>query len=236
MQLCRFVLRDDPDTSRSGIFHEQRIYETDGQKALGIHELSKIILLPPVSAPPTLRVVDVVDHAFRYEYRNPHSLMGPLAEMDFPAHVQTLGLDLRAAVILKDKGEAIERGEASDFILGYCLYIGFTDERRSGAAAYDLPYGLGPFITTPDLVIEEGAEVFKSKFTFKLNGDTLAEEEQTHPLFELMLMETSRGLPLLPSDVVAGPAWPVELTRSIQPGDTLQFGSDKIGMLTLKVV
>lgn len=239
MQLCRFELRDNPGQVRSGIFHEGRVYETDGQNAIGVHDLGRVDFLPPVSLPPTLRVFD---RNGEFAYRNSAVFLGPLAELDVPAG--DVDFEVRVAAVLKDSGGRMTSEEATDFILGYVMFIGFfaDDQLRSGAqtAAFDVPFAIGPFLTTPDSVVV--GEQFVTKLAVKINGEVMHESEHSHSKFEEMIVRASRSNEVRAADLIAGPTLmkpPVlesKLGRYLRPGDTVQAGTESLGMLTIKLV
>ncbi len=243
MQLCRFALRESPHEGRSGIFHENRIYETDGEKAIGVHDLSKIVLLPPVQLATSLRVFQ--DDQY-YTYRNSANFAGALAQFEVPEGV--VAAEGRVVAILKDDGEQVDAEEAPSFILGYSLMLSLwmedlaDGERRNGRApmlAYDLPFAIGPFLTIPE---GEPGELFKGPLILKVNGNPIAEAQITEPNFPQMLAACSTRNWLKASDFIAAPPIPcppitaTSLGRGLAPGDTVQFGSDALGLLTIKLV
>ncbi len=250
MNLCRFSLRDEPETVRSGIFHEQRIYETQGTQAVGVHELSKVILLPPVSQTPTLRVFNRhSDGTWEYQYRNPHFAMGPLAEFDPPVGVKALDFNVRIAAITREGGAQIELHEAEEFIMGYTLFIEFFREEmvagdhKSDAAAYAFPYGLGPFLTTNDMVLGTTEQpVSEWNIIVKVNGIEVHTETQAPLSMDNFLVQSSIGTSLLPAEIICGPAISkpllrhTPLDRPLIAGDTVQVIHSRIGALTIKIV
>ena len=250
MNLCRFSLRDDPETVRSGIFHEQRVYETQGTQALGVYELSKIILLPPVPQPPSVKVFDRhEDGTWMYQHRSPHFLMGPLAEFDLPIAVTSLDFNVRVAAVTKDGGAQIEKHEAEEFLIGYSIYIEFFREELLSAGhkfdgmTYALPFGLGPFLTTTDMVLGTPEEAIEEwNIVVKVNGEEVYQETQAPYNLSDFLVQASQGISILPGEVICGP--PINkpllketsLGRSLVPEDTIQIIHSRIGALTLKIV
>lgn len=248
VQLCRFVLRDDPEITRSGIFHENRLYETDGQNPIGVHDLGKVVLLPPVGRMASVRVFDYdALGSLSYRYQNPSGCLGPMGELDAPAHIKALEFEARLGAIVKDLGESLDLEEAHEFILGYTLMIGFfgvdiAEKDPLSALAHDLPFGLGPFLSTPDQVQFKPGEPIKLESTIKINGEPLFQGTLEQPSFEELLVAASRGIPVVPSDLILGPALQRPSTRNsalnrpIRPGDSIQFIAAPFGALTLKVV
>lgn len=248
MQLCRFCLRDDVETIRSGLFHDQRVYETDGQNALGLHELSKVILLPPVAFIPAAKFFDVgPDGELIYSYRNAAILMGPLAEYDLPSTSKFLDIEARVGVVLKDQGEQIEVSEAAEFILGYTLVLSFRAEdlyqkNPKSALWHDFPIAIGPFITTPEDISISRDGRFESEYRIAVNGEEIQSGRHQHAPFTEFVSAGSQGIPALATELIVGPAVDFgglrnsSLNRPLRPGDSIQFSCGPIGILTIKVV
>ena len=235
MQLCRFVLREDPETVRSGIYHENRLFETDGEKPIGVHELSKIVLLAPIQHAPSLRVFD---ESLNYTSRNSAVFGGPLTEFDAPPG--TLGVEVRVAAILKDSGERVSVEEAADFILGYTLFLGLiAEDRMNPILAADFPFAVGPFLNIPEAA---PAELFKKPIQVKVNGEVIAEVAYPLPDFESMIECATETNRVLVADLIAGPRLPLPpmpstpLGRGLQPGDNVQVVQENLGILTVKVL
>lgn len=237
MQLCRFELRDEPGIARSGIFFENRLYETDGQKAIGVHDLSKIALLPPVLPPPSIRMFDADG---QYTYLNPEGLLGPLSEVDIPS--ASLSAYGHLAALVQTQGEQFEGEEASQAILGYTLCFSFArnDSSLSEVERRDLPIAIGPFLSTPE-VLTGTASTWSLEWTLKINGLEIAQWAAEEPKAERWLERASRLRAMLPGDLLVGPALPFPdltqsaLGRNLQPGDSLQLAEKSLGVLTVKL-
>ena len=222
MQLCRFVLREEPEGVRSGVFHDGRFFETDGERAVGVHDPGKVGLLAPMQSIPSLRVFA---KDLSYQYRNSAVFGGPLTELDAPS------LDCRAEVrivaVLKDDGEQITSEEADAFILGYALFIGLVTGSET-----DFPFALGPFLTIP----EGPAEAMLAKpLSMKINGDELFSAQLTPPDFPTMIERASRTNRATTADVFAAPAIDTP-AHKLKPGDTVQVAHEGLGILSIKVV
>lgn len=222
MQLCRFALIEDPGTPRSGIYHDGRFFETDGEQAVGVHEISKIILLPPMQTAASLRVFD---EGLSYRYRNSAVFGGTLTEFDAPTG-EVLP-EIRVVAILKDAGEMIDAEEAEGFVLGYSLY--FTISTK---AADDFPFAIGPFLTIPE---GSPAELLSQPLTVKVNGNVTMTGPPNVPDFASMIAQASRTNRTSVSDLIAAPALLLD-GLGLHPGDTIQVIHDGLGALTAKVV
>jgi 2-keto-4-pentenoate hydratase/2-oxohepta-3-ene-1,7-dioic acid hydratase in catechol pathway len=245
MQLCRFVLLENNDHARSGIFHEHRVYETDGEKAVGIHDLSKIAFLAPLPAVSSLRCFEP-DGSFAY--RNAMNYLGPLGEIELPNGA--INVQLRLVAVMKEGGRSLDLTEAGQAILGHSLMIGFeiedvlAEERAEGKTpvrAYDIPYGIGPFITIPDPE-KETPETVNIPIKLIINGETLLETAFEHGGFPAMIEQASKTTPIRPSDLIAGPCAAhlplreTELARPLRPGDSVMISCEPFGSLRVNLV
>lgn len=246
MQLCRFYLLEDPQTQRSGIFHENRIYETDGERAIGVHELRLVRFLPPVLLPSSVRAFEKNGEDWDWQYRNGASMLGPLSEFDLPSGVTALDFRCGVAAFAKDSGSDIETEEANEFLLGYSLYVQFFSRDRLEQAvqaqspthrAFDYKLAIGPTISTPDQITAGSLQ-----FRVTVNDSSIFAGAVPLPDFSSMLVSASKFVPIHSSDLLLSPPLPydalsrTELNRMLLPGDRIQVSEESLGTLTLKVV
>ncbi|MCH8275471.1 MAG: fumarylacetoacetate hydrolase family protein [Armatimonadetes bacterium] len=178
MKLCRFRVGDDP-TPRSGILHEGRLLETDGQQPIGTHKPEDVSLLAPIPQPPSYRAFDAFeDHAARvrrrlgregvpeewhdapvFSFGSTASIIGPEAPVTKPPYTDELDFELEVGIIIGRTGSDIPPAEADDFILGFTILNDWTArdlERQEGplghgaVKAKDFATSLGPCLVTPD--------------------------------------------------------------------------------------
>lgn len=241
MKLCRFELTDDPGVTRSGIFFENRIYETHGEKAIGIHELSKIALLPPVGRPFNVRVFD----ENTYKYAQTSTILGPLSEFEIPSSVTDLTIQPRLAGVLHSAGEQIEASEATSFYIGVTNFVQFIGKDQSGNIVSDLPFGIGPFLHSLD---EFDLDDSKPLELGSLQWELIVNDRQIYASEETLRISFSELLPLAtktsmaePGDLIVSEALPLpplselSLERFLRPGDVVQVNFAKLGVLTLKL-
>lgn len=238
MKLCRFELSQAPGLARSGIFHDGRVYETDGEKAIGVHDPGKVRFLAPVAAPPALRIFEPGP---TFRYGNGSAILDPDAEIDAPPGIGDLEPEIRVAVVVRDEGEQISADEADEFVLGFTLALGFvgadlltTDFIR----AVDMPIVVGPLLTTPD-------ELTTQSFAIRLNvnGDLVwsGSHEMSLSTRE-MLVAASRNLAVRVADLMLAPpmALPLlsgtALRRGLRPRDTVQVVAEPLGALSAAIV
>jgi len=177
VKLCRFELASAPGLPRVGIYHNGKVYETDGKNPIGIHEAAEIALLAPVKRPTSYRVFS--DHQIRgaqqpafafiedypfgalptYGYRNPGALVGPNTQLAVPSATSELSFEPHLCVVLaNDSGPTDEMG-AESLILGFTLateFIArdlarFESEAMTGhGQSRDFGTAIGPVVVTPD--------------------------------------------------------------------------------------
>ncbi|MBV6457269.1 MAG: hypothetical protein HONBIEJF_00377 [Fimbriimonadaceae bacterium] len=245
MKLVRFDLTASPGQVRSGIYYDNRIYETNGNQPVGIHDLSKLTLLAPLGSPPSVRRFSpLADGGLAYEFLNPTILRGPLAEIDAPDFTRDLAPELSLGIIVSDAGEMIDETEAPGFILGFTVVAVLVaedlreEERKLGLGpgrSSDIGIVVGPFLTTPDELDEEGGWQNRDwTATLRIGqGDTLA-TPLTAPIIE-MLITASRNAPLQAGEVLLTP--PARLPASpLMPADHVVAGIAGLGDLHFSVI
>jgi 2-keto-4-pentenoate hydratase/2-oxohepta-3-ene-1,7-dioic acid hydratase in catechol pathway len=257
MKLTRFELAQEPGVIRSGVWHQDRIYETDGEKAAGIHEPGDIVLHPPLGRPPCLRLFEDAPDAgiIPYSFGNPGSFFGPGAEIPMPIEGPGLGMECRVAGACSDAGRQIDPSEGSGFFLGATLLICFTSEparilEQESAlpvgASRDLGGALGPFLVTPDDlgVPPDRASTVRFSLEYEIHvNDTLIGEGvwEALPSFGALAHAASQGCGLYPGDVLAWPPMPLppliatELGRDLAAGDRIRFSAEPLGALVVRL-
>jgi hypothetical protein len=240
MKLCRFELLEAEGIARSGIFHESKVYETNGEKAIGIHDLSKVKFLPPVSKPPTIR-------AFRedgtYEYLSNATLLGPLHSYTMPPSIGEMEIEARVAAVVKDRGESVGPEEAHGFLLGFTNCIRF--KHTVDGLPQDLGLAIGPFLHTLEDFKEydEGAQAPISwRWELIVDKKQRYANEEAGALEPLKAIELasrtnaiqSGDLLLLPP-LSHPPLLETSLERNVLPGDEVAIGFERLGFLLVHV-
>lgn len=226
MQLCRFILREQPNIHRSGILHDGRIYETDGTRAIGVHEMSAIGMLPPLASAPNVRLFDVDG---RYTYRSSSSFLGPLAELEPPQAYDGLVAQVHAVAVLKEGGAHLEQDETENLFLAFTLAMTFS---YPGAdMGWDLPMALGPYLTTP----EEFDLAAPLKMSLALDGNAVAAAEAPLPDFGGMAMAASKWSALEPGDVLISPALGTVSATTLMPGHRVSVVDERLGTLVIRL-
>lgn len=255
MKLCRFELSGEPGQIRSGIFHEHRIYETDGEQAIGVHDLTKIQLLAPLRLPPSVRVFEAPDSApFTFQYQNPTLLRGPGAEFELPGLATEVGLEVRLAAIVGAPGDRIDAEEAPEYLLGISPMLTFVDhamlrsERAVGnppCHSRDIPSAVGPFLTTVDEMVGDApGSALRQSYAVLVEVDEepiLQTEVLLDVPIEEWVVEATRSNAVVPGDLLAGPSFRLtplpqtRLGRWLRPQDRLSVTLHEMGTLEVKL-
>lgn len=260
MKLCRFELLDDPGVMRSGIYFDNRIYETQGMEPVGVHEAGTIRLFPPLGPCPSLRFFDLAvdpqgQPILHYSYGNPATLYGPNALAPLPEDAENWDFEIRVAVAVSDRGERIDITEAPRFVLGYCLVLVLIAsdqaerEIRLGipaAASRDTAIYLGPFIVTSDelgeSMTQESETQFQWRYELKVNDDVIAKGINDAGFGAAEMLEmASRRAEVVAGDILAFPPLekqPLDLTtfgRGLLPEDKISCHVEGLGVLVARL-
>ena len=260
MKLCRFELHADPGIARSGIYHDGRYYETDGERAVGIHDPGSVRLLPPIGTPPSLRFFDEARDAsgnpfLTYSYGNSARLQGPNSDVDASGTDESLDFDVRIAALVQESARNVDPFEASRLILGFGIVLSFfePDESErlvslglSDAPARDLGTLFGPFLCTPDELLEHRASPDPLEFNWsvqvEVNGEIVSEVTASNPSFSGMLALASTKGPVLEGDLLAGPAFKKTslvsgvLGRYLMATDRVSVTVEPLGTLVGRII
>lgn len=263
MKLCRFEVANRPgDLARSGIYHEGKVYETDGQNAIGVHDPANVRFLCPIGRPPVVRCFESYqagpgEHALSYFFMNPGLLQGPDGTIEIPPTVENLDLEVRVFGVSQDSGLMVDEKEADEFLLGYGFMVVLVDRELAGSsmevssehwsAARDVGAFVSPFIVTPEELTVQLVRESKSKFAWNyeisVSGDSIADRgtfESDYAFSDLLFLGSRRSA-LSTGEVVAWPALPkpdMELSRIgrfLIPGDTLRIVVEGLGAVTGRI-
>ncbi len=244
MKLVRFEVKAEPGTVRTGMLYSGKIYETDGEQALGMFEVSDVRPLPPIAGAPSIRLFDLADEdgAYTFAYANPAALVGPSQLVPLPVEYGPYAVRAYLAAIVGDNlSGAIDEEDAERAIIGYTLMTAVSDEpasRRRSGAALDFGLAIGPVVTTPDEledVLDGRGLLLAASLT--VNG----EDRGTRPLVPLVptlpqaLAAASRTAPLRAGDVIGvGPLFDPALA-AVGEGDEVRIAVERLGTLATKI-
>jgi len=256
MKLCRFELNEDPGVARSGIYHENRVYETDGKNAIGVHDLGRLRFLAPIGTPTSLRFLHQspleAPHDLVRIYGHPRSLEGVDAQLEVLAGETELDLELRLGWVIKDDGDSLEPEEAAGFILGY-LPIATLLPRRAARnsvtagvpwyAAREDAWTTGALLSTSDDWESAIGPDVSWNLVLEVNGQEIV--TGTFPISPSVKCATARLSQILPiraGDLILSPPLAIppiaetSLGRWLRPGDQIAARETVLGRLAFQVV
>lgn len=253
------MLLDAPDHPRSGIYHDGKVYETDGERAIGIHEPTALSLLTPLGTPPALRLFQNYrrpngEEALTYRFANVTGLAGPNGEIEANFGARLIDFDAHVVGIVSDRAEAIVGSEAAGFVLGYAILLQLYDtELADEERALEMPIGpshdaggaLGPYLTTPDDLTEftvgSDPTEFVWNYRIRVNEDEVATGSSADVPFGTLLTAAS-GIHAVHAGEVVG--WPAltklpltetKLGRPLVPTDRIEVTVDGLGTLVARL-
>lgn len=222
MKLCRFELAEMPGTPRTGIYHEGKVYETDGTNAIGVHATSAVQFLPPMGQPTSVRVFRADGS---YHYANAGSVTGPSSSLSILVPDEEISVELSVGIVLKDHGMQLDAEEAMDVVLGFTNVI-----RVVAGASDDFPLAIGPFIHT----IDEVADVHAPwAWSLKINGESVGSGSGTLAVNPVdALVACSRTNAVFAGDLIVLPAFETGPLPQLRTGDQVQFALEQLGFLS----
>jgi 2-keto-4-pentenoate hydratase/2-oxohepta-3-ene-1,7-dioic acid hydratase in catechol pathway len=174
----------------------------------------------------------------------PDTVIGPEAEIPWPAWTDRLDHELElAAVIGPDPARDLAPGDAARAIFGWTIW---NDMSARDVQARELPVGMGPGkakdwdgsnVLGPCIVTADELDGTAVRMTVRVNGETWGEASSAdmHHSFGDLLAYASRSQTLHPGDVIGSGTAPggsgIELDRALAPGDVIEMEIEGIGVL-----
>ncbi len=173
----------------------------------------------------------------------PDTVIGPDAEIPWPAYTDKLDHELELAAVIGRSGKDISEGTALDHVFGYTIW---NDMSARDVQVRELPVGMGPCkakdwdgsnILGPCLVTADEIDPHDVDLEVRINGERWGgtNTKDMHHTFESMIAYTSQGLTLRAGEVLgSGTATGgsgLELDRWLQPGDRIEMEASGIGVL-----
>lgn len=261
MKLCRFELKSTPGEIRSGLVYSGKIYETDGEQSIAVHEAEDVRPLSPVGKPPSIRFFRMTDGRMPttsedglplYFHGNGSGIYGPSQSIPKPPTVAHLDFEPYLIAVVGSDGFQVPVENGDDYILGYTLALMVVsrdlireemDQRTGFGRSFDIGGVIGPVITTPDdleeSITEEvpalkyGLSVVTRVNSVEVGRGHLA--ELPFSFAELVAAASDVG-PIRSGDLLAiGPiATSAEMTF-LDSGDDVQVSVENLGTLSLKI-
>src|SRR5918994_6034375 len=184
-----------------------------------------------------------------YYKANRFSVVGPDAEVRWPAYAQLLDYELELACVIGRGGADIPPEEAASHLFGYTIFndISARDaqatemEGQLGPAKgkdFDTGNVLGPWLVTAD----EVGDPYDLTMVARVNGEEWSRGHSgtMHHRFEDIIAFVSRSETLHPGEILGsgtvGGGCGLELGRFLNSGDVMELEVDRIGVLRNRIV
>ena len=177
----------------------------------------------------------------------PDTVIGPDAEVPWPAYCDELDHELELAAIVGRTVKDVAPADALDCVFGYTIWNDFSArdvQRREGAVGmgpgkakdWDGSNALGPCIVTADELDASDATM-----RVRVNGEVWGEDTTAHMhhTFAAMIAYASRSQTLRPGEVIgsgtAAGGSGLELGRRLSEGDVVELAVEGIGVLRNRI-
>jgi 2-keto-4-pentenoate hydratase/2-oxohepta-3-ene-1,7-dioic acid hydratase in catechol pathway len=184
-----------------------------------------------------------------YYKANRFSVVGPDADVRWPAYAQLLDYELELACVVGKQGVDIARDEAATHVFGYTIFddISARDaqaaemEGQLGPAKgkdFDTGNVFGPWLVTAD----EVGDPYDLTMVARVNGEEWSRGHSgtMHHRFEDIIAFLSRSETLYPGEILGsgtvGGGCGLELGRFLNPGDVVELEVERIGVLRNRIV
>lgn len=184
-----------------------------------------------------------------YYKGNPHSVVGPEADVAWPACTEKLDFELEFGAFIGREGRDIPTAEALEYVAGYTIFNDFSArdvqmaemQGRLGPAKgkdFDTGNVLGPYLVTPDEIPDPERLTVEAR----VNGEVWSRgsTSELYHSFAEMIAFISQDETLYPGDFLAAGTVPggcgLELDRWLQPGDVVELEVEGLGILRNRVV
>ncbi len=184
-----------------------------------------------------------------YYKGNPHSVVGPEADVVWPTGCHKLDYELEMGLVLGRVAKDLKPEQALDHVAGYTIFNDFSARdvqmremagRLGPAKSKDFDTGnvIGPWLVTADEVPDPQA----LKMQARVNGERWSQGStaEMHFTFAEILAYISRGETLYPGELIGsgtvGSGCGLELDRWIQPNDVVELEIERLGVLRNRIV
>ena len=174
----------------------------------------------------------------------PDTVIGPDAEIPWPAWTDRLDHELELAAVLgPEPVRDLAAADAPRAIFGWTIW---NDISARDVQARELPIGMGPAkakdwdgsnVLGPCIVTADELDATDVRMTVRVNGETWgdASSAEMHHSFGDLIAYASRSQTLYPGEVLGSGTAPggsgIELDRRLSPGDVVELEIAGIGVL-----
>jgi 2-keto-4-pentenoate hydratase/2-oxohepta-3-ene-1,7-dioic acid hydratase in catechol pathway len=173
----------------------------------------------------------------------PDTVIGPDAEIPWPAWTDKLDHELELAAVIGRRARDVAAADAADCIFGYTIW---NDLSARDVQTRELPVGMGPGkakdwdgsnVLGPCIVTADELDAADAAMRVRVNGELWGEDTSAHMhhTFDDMVAYASRSQTLYPGEVLgsgtAAGGSGLELDRWLAPGDVVELEIEGIGVL-----
>jgi 2-keto-4-pentenoate hydratase/2-oxohepta-3-ene-1,7-dioic acid hydratase in catechol pathway len=177
----------------------------------------------------------------------PDTVIGPEAEIPWPAYTSKLDHELELAAIIGRRGKDISKEEALSYVFGYTIW---NDVSARDVQARELPVGMGPSkakdwngsnVLGPCIVTTDEINPGNLRMSVRVNGELWGEDTSAHMhhTFSDMIYYASQAQTLYPGEVfgsgTAAGGSGLEQDRWLQEGDLVELEIEGIGILRNRI-
>jgi 2-keto-4-pentenoate hydratase/2-oxohepta-3-ene-1,7-dioic acid hydratase in catechol pathway len=182
-----------------------------------------------------------------YYKGDPDTVVGPDADLPWPAYSEQLDFELELAMVVGRRGRDIRAAEAHRHVFGYTIW---NDVSARDQQMKEGPIGMGPSkgkdfdggnVLGPYLVTSDELDVSNVRMIARVNGEvwTDATSAGRQFSFEDLVAHVSQSQTIYPGEVwgsgtVTGGSG-LELNRWLRPGDVIELEVEGIGVLRNRV-
>ena len=224
--------------------------------------LAAVRLLAPVPRPASIRdTISFEGHMRAFERRtgkvtpdlwyqrpiyykgNPAAVVGPEAQVRWPAYAEKLDYELEFGIIIGKSGCDIAEGDAGSHIAGYLIFNDFSARDiipgevsvnlgPSKGKDFDTSNAMGPWLVTPDELDPRNLNMVA-----RINGEVWSQGNSgdMYWTFEQMIAFMSQSETLHPGDFIGSGTIENgcgdEMDKWLQPGDVVELEVEGLGML-----
>jgi 2-keto-4-pentenoate hydratase/2-oxohepta-3-ene-1,7-dioic acid hydratase in catechol pathway len=184
-----------------------------------------------------------------YYKGNPHSVVGPEADISWPAYSRRLDYELEFGIFVGRQGKNISEERAHEYIAGYTIFNDFSARDIQGREMnarlgpskgkdFDTGNALGPYLVTPDDV----PDPYNLAMIARVNSQEWSHSTSTGMRFrfEELVAFISQEETLYPGEFIGsgavGNGCGLELDRWLKPDDVIELEVERLGILRNRVV
>jgi 2-keto-4-pentenoate hydratase/2-oxohepta-3-ene-1,7-dioic acid hydratase in catechol pathway len=177
----------------------------------------------------------------------PDTVIGPEAEIPWPAWTERLDHELELAAVIGRRCKDVPASEARECVFGYTIW---NDVSARDVQARELPVGMGPGkakdwdganVLGPCLVTADELDASELRMEVRVDGERWGGDSSAsmHWSFADMIAYASRSQTLYPGELLgsgtAAGGSGLELDRELRPGNVVELEIEGIGVLRNRI-